>query len=167
MKNTARVHQKGGKKHPLSQAQIANPAKDSVAVTFIGLETEESISPGIDLTGAEFEAIKKDAALRGESLDAWLVRTFNATTALRDLKPAGERHYGLELIAFDAGNGKTEVQGAIDIPAGDFEILERDSRKRGDAAFSKLLNVGYVAMVAAFPNCELKNATAANNALLQ
>jgi hypothetical protein len=168
MKTTVRVHRNSGKKHPLSQAQMENPAKDSVAVPFISLETGESISPGIDLTGAEFEAIKKDAAQRGESLDAWLVRTFNETTALRGLKPAGERRYGLQLIAVDEGNGQTEVQGAtIDVPAGDFEILERDSRKRGDAAFSKLLKVGYEAMVASFPGRELENATAANNALLQ
>ena len=167
MKNTVRAHRKIGKKRPSSQAKMAVPANESVAVLLISHKTESSISPGIDLTIAEFAAIKKDAALRGESLDAWLVRTFNETTALRGLKPAGVRHYALQLIAWEEGNGKHEVQGEIDVPGGDFKILERDSGKRGDAAFSELLKVGYEAMVAAFPNCELENATAAHNALLQ
>ena len=86
MKNTDRVHRKNGKKGPSSQAQMEPPTQESVAVILVNHQTEETVSPGIDLTGADFAAIKKDAAARGESLDAWLVRTFNKT--LRSLHGA-------------------------------------------------------------------------------
>ena len=95
MRNKVRFHHKGGTKSPSLQTkttrragQKAGPEKKSVAVVLFDYHTDETVSPGIDLTAAQFAAIQKDAAKRKESLDAWLMRTFDETPALRSLKTA-------------------------------------------------------------------------------
>jgi len=82
---------------------------------------------------------------------------------------AAVQKYRLSLMTWTEGNPSNPiVLGEIDVPTGDFEILQRDALKRGDAAFDQLLQVGYEAMVNAFNGkFELENATAANNALMQ
>ena len=93
MRNKVRAHRNGGTKSPSLQTKTIRGAgqktgleKNSVAVVLVDNHTEENISPVIDLTAAEFAAIQKDAAMRGETLDAWLCRTFETTSALRNLK---------------------------------------------------------------------------------
>jgi hypothetical protein len=97
--NTVRVHRNGATKPASTQTKTSRravrkksgPANKSVALILVSEEDDSTISPGIDLTAAEFAAIQKDCATRGESLDAWLVRTFGETPALRSLQSAGEQ----------------------------------------------------------------------------
>jgi hypothetical protein len=63
--------------------------------------------------------------------------------------------------------------GEVDISPENFDTLKRNSIKAGDYVYrgepvpDKLLKIGLKAMQNAFPACELENATAANNALLE
>lgn len=71
-------------------------------------------------------------------------------------------------MEWTVGNpGQPICVGEIDVPTGDFEILQREAPDRDDEGFSKLLQIGYEAMVNAYPVFELENAAAANNALMQ
>jgi hypothetical protein len=57
--------------------------ENTVSVILFNHATDATVSPGIDLDAAEFAAIQKDAAARGETIDDWLQRTFEDTPALR------------------------------------------------------------------------------------
>jgi hypothetical protein len=89
--NQVRSHRNGAR--PSSQAKTtrrvggkkSSPENNSVGLIFFDDEAG-SVSPGIELSAGEFAAIQKDAAARGESLDAWLVRTIEETPALRSSK---------------------------------------------------------------------------------
>lgn len=124
-KSTPRIHHNGGTKAQSPQLKIRRKRVEhpgarpggSIAVLLFDTAKDKTVSPGIDLTGPEFAAIQRDAAARGETLDVWLIRTFNETPALR--------------------NARGEIDGPAEPPFGWGEELE--SARQQSHALHELL----------------------------
>ena len=121
--------------------------ENSIAVILFDNVEELSLTPGINLTSGEFQAIVKDACVRGETVDAWLQRTFEETPALRSLKPvainppAPAKGDGQITLHFFNGNGKTPL-ASVDLPKAHFEAIKRKAASAG-FTFEQFFNKGF------------------------
>jgi len=148
MKSNKRATQKGSAKAAAQQGKITagKVAAQQVARSGAGEGTDRFLltvwdtsdgdlndtGDGVTLSAAEYEAIKKDASARGETFNAWLVRTLDETPAFKSQKN--------KIAALDdQRRAEGEVKPELETPFYESPIDELSCAVDQSAALNQLL----------------------------